>query len=653
MIYDIKTSNISFLKVSKYLRDSGIKNNKFMLVLYDKTLSGVDPYSDEVENNVELQLRIYREICKNSWYYLREIVRIPADGRDSPYEANIANITMAYLKERNKNVVEILPRQHGKTMSNVVWDTWPTLFITRNANYVYLNKGKTDAVKNLKIFKDIKERLPMWLRQKFVEDAKKDIDNQENKLIALRNNTLRVVSPGTDEDHADKQGRGLTVSNIYWDEFSFTKYCDITYQACIPAWKKAAENAKKNGTPYGFIITTTPANLDTGPGAFCYSVIGKSATWKLDLFDFTNEQLDEYISANSENNFIFVQYTYKELGRDDEWLKEMIRDCQGDIAKVKREILLEWPKSMDSSVFNEEQLDKIFQFVKQPLSRIYIDGKYPIEFYEIPDINKNYILSCDVAGGLSRDNSVINIIDPEDFRIVGDFISNRIDTDSFKKVIIELMTFYMRNALLVIEKNSYGLNIIQSLMKDPMIEPRMYREDKETLGEKKQSNGFTVKKKTKTISYGVDTNAQTRKQMFDLLPEIVDTEYDKFVSPNIYKDISNLEKKKTGKIEHSASGHDDSLMAYLIFRYAVFYGKCFRDRFGISSIPSRMNVKVQSSAADMTKISSLIQNANNTASMQTLSGNSTFEYIADQQRKLNGDSDSQLSAFLRVTRLNK
>lgn len=113
MIYDIKTKNYSFLRVAQYLRKNNIKNNKFMLILYDEGLSGIDPYSDEVAENVELQFRIYREICRNSWYYLREIVRVPADGRDIPYEANIANVTMAYLKERNMNIVEILPRQHG------------------------------------------------------------------------------------------------------------------------------------------------------------------------------------------------------------------------------------------------------------------------------------------------------------------------------------------------------------------------------------------------------------------------------------------------------------------------------------------------------------------------------------------------------------
>ena len=655
MIYDVKTKNLSFLRISKMLREKGIRNNKFMLTLYDEGLQGVDPRSKEVENSPELQLRIYREICRNVWYYLREVVRIPADGAEIMYELNIANATMAFLKLLNRNIIEIICRQHGKTMSNIVFDSWSILFITKNANYAYINKGLGDAKKNLKIFKDVRSALPKWLLVNFVEDPKRDIDNQEHKLVAKRNNSLKVVSTGADPDAADKAGRGLTIANVYWDEFSFTKYCDITYQAAIHAFKRASENAKKNGTPYGFIITTTPANLDTEPGAYCKSMIDKAAVWKLQLFDMTPDEIHAYIQANSSNNFIFVQYTYKELGRDEEWLAETIRDCQGDIAKVKREILLEWPKSMDSSVFNEEQLDKIYEFVKQPESHFYLlDKQYCIDWYEKPDININYILSCDVSGGLSRDNSTIVIIHPEDFRVVGDFRSNKIDTDSFKKLLLELMTIYLRNSLLVIERNSYGLNLLQSLMKNPAIEPRMYREKKEALGEKKTKDGFTVKKKTNTVAYGVDTNTVTRKQMLDLLPEIVETEYDKFVSPHVYRDISTLEKKKTGKIEHSASGHDDSLMAYLIFRWAVYYGKCFRDMFGISAIPSRMNVKVVSSQENFAKIEALIENMNKVENANSsFRNNPMYAQLADQQRKLQSDEDTQVNAFLRIANLNK
>lgn len=191
-------------------------------------------------------------------------------------------------------------------------------------------------------------------------------------------------------------------------------------------------------------------------------------------------------------------------------------------------------------------------------------------------------------------------------------------------------------------------------MKNPQIEPRMYRETKETLGEKTTKDGFTVKKKTNKISYGVDTNAVTRKQMLDLLPEIVDMEYDKFVSPNIYHDLSTLEKKKTGKIEHSESGHDDSLMAYLIFRWAVFYGKCFRDKFGIAAVPSRMNVKIVSSQDNFLKIQSLIENMNKQAlSESAFNNNPMYKQLAEQEQKLKTDENKQLNTFLRIANFNK
>ena len=89
-----------------------------------------------------------------------------------------------------------------------------------NSNEIYMNKGKSDAIKNLKLFKDVKDLLPAWMKDSFICDSKRDIDNQESKLIFKRNNTLKVVAPGADPDAADKQGRGLTVSNIVFDEFA-------------------------------------------------------------------------------------------------------------------------------------------------------------------------------------------------------------------------------------------------------------------------------------------------------------------------------------------------------------------------------------------------------------------------------------------------
>ena len=112
---------------------------------------------------------------------------------------------------------------------------------------------------------------------------------------------------------------------------------------------------------------------------------------------------------------------------------------------------------MDSSVFSEEQLDKISQFIKNPCTYLYVlDKQFTIDWYETPDVNLNYILTCDVAGGLSRDFSTVVFVHPEDFRVVADFKSNKIDTDYLIKLILVLMTLYFRNSFLVIEKNSYG-----------------------------------------------------------------------------------------------------------------------------------------------------------------------------------------------------
>ena len=165
-----------------------------------------------------------------------------------------------------------------------------------------------------------------------------------------------------------KMEDGLTVSNLVFDEFAFMKFNNLTYLSCLPAWKKASENAKSHGTPYGITVITTPNNLDTPAGAYCHQMIQMAATWVYECFDLSDEELDNFLETNSQNNYFFVQYTYKELGRSEEWLRIMIRECNNDLAKVKREILLEWPFSSDSSVLSEEELDKIHQFIKEPNS---------------------------------------------------------------------------------------------------------------------------------------------------------------------------------------------------------------------------------------------------------------------------------------------
>ena len=60
------TSNKSFLDMHYFLKERGIKNNDFFLVIHDTGLAGVDPRDPNLPRS--LKLRILRECQINYWW---------------------------------------------------------------------------------------------------------------------------------------------------------------------------------------------------------------------------------------------------------------------------------------------------------------------------------------------------------------------------------------------------------------------------------------------------------------------------------------------------------------------------------------------------------------------------------------------------------
>ena len=76
--YQYSTTNRSFVDISNYLKAIGIKNYKFMLVLYDPDLAGIDPFDPNL--SIAMKAKILKEIQRNYYYFIREVVRVPASG---------------------------------------------------------------------------------------------------------------------------------------------------------------------------------------------------------------------------------------------------------------------------------------------------------------------------------------------------------------------------------------------------------------------------------------------------------------------------------------------------------------------------------------------------------------------------------------------
>ena len=78
--YQHSTRNKSFTDMYEYLRDKGIKNCEFMLLLLDPDLARIDPRDPNLPS--QMKVKVLRECMYNPWYFLREICRIPDENEN-------------------------------------------------------------------------------------------------------------------------------------------------------------------------------------------------------------------------------------------------------------------------------------------------------------------------------------------------------------------------------------------------------------------------------------------------------------------------------------------------------------------------------------------------------------------------------------------
>jgi hypothetical protein len=81
-----------------------------------------------------------------------------------------------------------------------------------------------------------------------------------------------------------------------------------------------------------------------------------------------------------------------------------------------------------------------------------------------PQRNRTYILSANVGGGKTPDNSVIQIADMETCEKVGEWISNHTAPDDFGKVLAAIGRAF-NNAYISVEANDHGMVALKRLRK--------------------------------------------------------------------------------------------------------------------------------------------------------------------------------------------
>ena len=601
--YHMSTTNKSFLEMHKYLEDSGISNNRFMLVLLDPDLARIDPHDPNL--STMMKTKVFKEILYNPWYYFREVVRIPDSGQATgvKFQLNRGNLALIFCLMLNLNTFLEEPRQTGKTISSLCWYLYLFNFGTANAEMSFLNKKLDDSKLNLQRIREIRELLPSYLKmdQAFAPDGSriKGKNNVETLQHPVNNNRIRTVASARNKVAAASLMRGRTTPIIYIDEYGFIQYNSIIYTNMVPAFNTASKNAARNGTPYGMLVTTTPGLLTTDEGVEAFTMKETATPFSERWYDLTKEQIYDIIGSNTNSNFVYIKYTYQQLGKSEQWFKDLCITMRKDWDAIRREVLLEWSNSTENSPFRSEDLDTIKGLLRQPINTYLLLNKYELRIYEKLNLKYPALIGVDVSGGYQRDSSAITVVDSFTTRVTAELNSNFISTPELAAIIYEIVSKWLPNAVVNIERNGgFGSSVIARLLQTS-IRKNLFYTIKDKVVEERVLGSAIHKRTQKTKVYGSDSTKSERENLMEILRDRVEYHKDKIISPIIYEELCGLEVKKSGKIEHSSNTHDDQVFSWLWALYIYYYGGDLMQNWGITKRVLRTDADLEEAVVDI------------------------------------------------------
>lgn len=583
-ILDFDTNNASFIAMAGTLRKKGIEDWGFFLKLYDEDLAGLDPYSEEVMRNPQLQWKIVNECRKNLWYFVREVMRIPAPGEPMKFKLHRGNLALLWACANNIPVYEILPRQHGKTWAVITYALWVFNYASDFTNMLFMNKSLGDSQLNLKRLKDARGLLPIYMRMDKEQTLKGEMKESKGNINSLKNtmnNEITVKASARNPIAADELGRGMTVAWVWIDELAFVQFNRIIYAAMAPAWSKAAEISISKNRPIGKILTTTPSDLSTDMGDFAYNIKEKAAKFDEKLYDMDPTELSTWMDKNSQNGYLYIEFNYQQLGNSNKWFEQQCKDLLYDWTKIRREILLQWNNASTNSPFDENDLRELRSKLIHPIEDqcIIINKYYKLNVYRPLDPATKYIVTCDPSKGKgsNSDRTGITVIDAKTRECCAIFKSNTIQYKETFRFLYTLINKYIPNSVLVIENN---IDTLIEYVMNSSLKHLLYYEFTRSEIKEKRKKGKLLSKSNDNITYGITTTSNNRPKYFDILFEMVRNEQELINCEELIEEIELLEYKSPTRIEAISGKHDDVIMSYLMGLYVLTLGNN-RPRFGI------------------------------------------------------------------------
>lgn len=599
--YDFsEKNNPSFVMTAKELKNIGIKNYYFMLEIKNPRVADIDPFKKNItQQEVQALMIEYRQ---NLWWFMRTAVRVRTDSGIKEYclHRGLAAVCWCFLRHQDNCITE--PRQTYKTTGTIAGPIQWAFQLSSNLKAHFFGKETDNTKRNLQHLKSDIELLPEWMQFSRYADKDGKIKKARRATESLENNLLHnqlIIHPKpTSLAHAQGMARGDSGAILYFDEIEFLPFFGEILSNSAPLFKTASENASAAGKPYCRLMSTTPGNLDTREGREAMPIIKSMIPWTEKLYDMTDDEIqsykdafkDEYNNSDEKHSrevidVFYIEYQYYQLRKDYNWVLEQYR-LSGDKMAIRREILMQRLRGSTESPVSPEDIEYLISNMKKSTRDLLINKKWLFKLYDhgqskingyYKDLDENipYLVGIDPSGGGAGDNFAITILNPLNLRIAAEFKSPYLSGPNAVRLLLELVHVHIPKAVLIPERNSMGITILQMLLETD-IRDNIYWTEKQANPDDDvdmSPEDRQLKEMAKQYQkYGTYLTKKVRDVMFELLfqhvdqcKQILNTEY-------LVDDICKLVRTSTGKIEAAKGEHDDSLMSYLHAIYIYYHG---------------------------------------------------------------------------------
>lgn len=593
----VNTRNHSFLRLSGIYKKMGIKNHKFLLALHNPNLAHIDPHDPDL--GPEIIAMISEEIAVNPWYYFREIARAPSiSGHEvRRFQGNRGNIAMLWLFFNHITTYLVQIRQTGKSFSMGTLARFLLNGGSVNTEMNLLTKDRKLRTSTVNLIKNMEGVLPDYLKM----TRKSDPDNGEWLGVGYFNNTLKTHIGPASAEHADNVARGLTSPIFFIDEFPYIYNIETILPVALAAGGAARDAAKRTGSYWGTLFTTTASTTATKSGKYAHKIYKRYAPWTERFLDAKDpEDLKRIIRLNSpgtdkkDNVGVRVFFNHRQLGYTDEWLKEKIREAEAEGEKIETDFLGIWVTGDKESALDVRLLDLVKSSIKPEICTTISDYGYVTRWYITEDEieyykeNKHVILGLDTSDAVGKDDIGFVLRDVKTGRTIATGAYNETNIITFSKWLVDFIKSF-KKILVIIERKSSGVAIIDYLVEllplegiDPykvlfnwvvdeaQINPKRFDLLKTPLDRRSSRDHENLRKEIGYATSGAGRSS--RDNLYGALLSAVKYTGRHVFDRNLAEQIIRL-RVKQGRIDHRSGEHDDLVIAWLLTYYVLTKGR--------------------------------------------------------------------------------